>query len=251
MKLNLIALTVLAGIAATVVIHYRSQLQFRSNETMLKGQDGQLAAVLLENQGLSNHVAHIQDKRPTNATAELAKLREEAATLQKQTNALARRSQEHLESKPPGSEPPWESHPPEYWEQMHQLAGAKATDARNLSAAFHNFALDHAGQFPTNLDQVSSYLSEKGMGLSGTNQFDVVYHGSLDQLEGIPIATIAIVRDRDSWAGPDGKTMRVYGMAGGVGQIVASDDNFISWEAKHIITAPKTDPSGGQIEQVR
>jgi hypothetical protein len=246
MKLNLVAFTALAGIAATLVIHYRSQLRLRNNETMLKGQEEQLAALLLENQRLSNRVTHIDDKPPTNATSELARLRNEAEALQKQTNALARNSQQHLESKPSDSEPPMESHPPEYWDQLHQMAGAKALDARNLSSAFQNFALDHAGQFPTNLDQVASYLGKQGMGLSGTNQFDIIYQGSLDQLEGIPVGTIAIVRDRDSWPGPDGKTMRVYGMAGGVGQIVGSDDNFQSWEAKHVIAPPKADPSGGQ-----
>src|SRR5262249_11245195 len=147
---------------------------------------------------------------------------------------LRRKFESESESRKADREPAVETHPPEYWEQLHRMAGAKPLDARNLAGALQMFALDHQGQFPSSVDQIASYLSKQGMALSGTNQFDIVYQGSLDHLEGIPTGTIAVVRDRDTWTGPDGKMMRVYGMSGGVGQVVTSDDNFKLWEAKHI-----------------
>jgi hypothetical protein len=202
---------------------------------MLRGQDEQLAVLSVENQRLSNLVVHARMSPANDNAAELAKLRAQAEALRNQTNDSGRRVEAENQSRQPSAEPVAESHPPEYWEQLHRMSGAKPLDARNLASALQMFALDHQGQFPSKVDQIASYLSKEGMALSGTNQFDIVYQGSLDQLDGIPVGTIAVVRDRDSWTGPDGKKMRVYGMSGGVGQVVSSDDDFHSWEAKHIL----------------
>jgi hypothetical protein len=57
----------------------------------------------------------------------------------------------------------------------------------------------------------------------------------LKKLEGIPMGQVALMRDRQTWLTADGKMARVYGMSGGLGEIVTSDDNFQSWEAEHII----------------
>ncbi len=76
------------------------------------------------------------------------------------------------------------------------------------------------------------------MTLSGTNQFEIIFQGSLDQLDGIPWGSIAVVRETQPWLTPDGRPTRVYGMIGGSGQTVTSDDNFQSWEAEHVISPP-------------
>ena len=128
--------------------------------------------------------------------------------------------------------------PPEYYAQLHQLAGAKARDARNLAQAFLMYASDHGSQFPPTLDQVGPYLRKQNLSLSGTNEFEIVYSGSLDELKKIPSGSVAVVRDRQTWLAPSGKTARVYGMANGAGQIVESDDDFRSWEAEHILPSP-------------
>ena len=143
------------------------------------------------------------------------------------------------QSQPTPAPKPSPTHPPEYWEQLHQLAGSKATDARDLGLAFSEYADDHQGHSPENLDQLASYLTKHSLSWSGTNQFEIVYHGSMDDLKGIPNFAIAVVREVQPWTTPDGKMMRVYGMAGGVGQIVSSDDNFQSWEANHVISPPQ------------
>jgi hypothetical protein len=71
--------------------------------------------------------------------------------------------------------------------------------------------------------------------LSGTNEFDIVYHGSLDELKGIPRGSVAVIRERRIWIAPSGKRARVYGMANGASEIIESDDDFKAWEAEHII----------------
>jgi hypothetical protein len=240
MKFKLIAITAVAVITACLILQHKSQLELRNNETILRGQDEQLAALRLENQRISNQLARAAEKPPEGSAAELTKLRNEAQTLRKQTNDLARQTKETRESPQLSPQPPAETHPPEYWQQLHQMAGAKPLDARNFASGMLNFASEHDGQFPTNFDQIASFFAKEGMAVSGTNQFDIVYQGSVSNLDGIPMGTVAVVRDQATWQGPDGKTMRVYGMADGSGQMVTSDDNFQSWEAKHIIAPPKS-----------
>jgi hypothetical protein len=116
------------------------------------------------------------------------------------------------------------------------MAGAKPVDARNLGTAFGMYALNHQGQFPSSLEQVATYLGD--MPLSGTNQFEIVYRGSLDELKGIPRGAVALFRDRQTWIAPSGKRARVYGMANGMSEIIESDDDFKAWEAERIISAP-------------
>jgi hypothetical protein len=245
-KLKIISIAAIAitGAAASLMIQSKSQVKFRERETLLQQQDKQLAALTAENQRLSNLVAHANNAPPENHTAELAKLRSEAEALKKQTNDLGRQLEKSPEPQPARPAPVPETHTPEYWEQLHQMAGGKTTDAMRLALGFWYYASDHQGQCPSNLDQIAPYLAKENLSLSGTNQFEIVYQGSLDNLKGLPIGTIAVIRDQQTWVGPDGKMMRVYGMAGGVGQIVASDDNFQSWEAQHVISPPKAGQSG-------
>ena len=139
-----------------------------------------------------------------------------------------------------------EAHPPEYWQELGQAAGNKTWDARDIATAGYMYAMDHGNQLPTNLNQVARYLSRNGRTAPITNRFEFVFAGSLDQLKGIPNTSIAIVRDTETWTTSDGKQARVYGMVGGVGQIVTSDDNFQSWEAEHVIS-----PSGATPQLAR
>jgi hypothetical protein len=70
------------------------------------------------------------------------------------------------------------------------------------------------------------------------DNFEIVFLGSTDQLNGIPWGSIALVREKQTWLSPDGTPTRVYGMVNGLGQTVSSDDNFQSWESEHVIPGP-------------
>ena len=133
------------------------------------------------------------------------------------------------------SAPAPETHTPEYWEQLHQMAGGKTTDAMRLALGFWNYASDHQGQCPSNIDQIVPYLAKDKLSLSGTNQFEIVYQGSQNDLTNIPPRRVALIRERKPWLTPDGKWARVYGSADGAASIIVSDDNFQSWDAQHII----------------
>jgi len=235
LKITLIIAIVASSLAVTLILHHNSQAKMRENDAALHQHDEQLTELIAKQEKLSNQVA--ETKSSTNGQwNELAKLRSRAEMLQKQTNQLGAqlKSNRQARASQPASKP--ETHPPEYYNQLLRIAAAKPTDGRNLSSAFAMYALDNQGRYPSSLDQVAKYLHEYPM--SGTNEFDIVYRGSLNELKGIPRGAVAVIRDRQTFIAPSGKQARVYCMADGSSQIIESDDDFKAWEAEHIISTP-------------
>jgi hypothetical protein len=244
LKIILASALAVAGVAASLLVAHKNQVSLRARDALLRRQDQQLADLISEQQRLSNLVSRATAPKDDDHTAELLKLRAQAEALRKQTNELARQSEQRHRSSSSQPAAVADTHTPEYWEQLHKIMGAKGTDARNLSAAFREYASDHQGQAPRSLDDMAAYLAKPQWSLSGTNQFEIVYHGSLADLDGLPVGQVAVVREQQTWLTPDGKVAREYGMSGGIGQVVASDDNFQAWEAKHIIPPPDGGKSG-------
>lgn len=238
----LVVTVAVAGVVVTLIIQRRANAKLRENEAVLLRQNKRLSELAAEHQRLSNLVAQANDLRAEDLTAEPAELRGKAEALRKQTNELGKQLEQNRRSRPSPTASKPASRPPEYYQRLHQLAGAKARDAVSLVTAFRMYASDHNDQFPSSLDQVAPYLRKQGLFSSGTNEFEIVYRGSLDELKRIPLASVALIRDRQVWIAPSGKTARVYGMANGAGQIVESDDNFQAWEAEHILPSPTAGP---------
>jgi hypothetical protein len=236
LKITLIIATIAISLAVTLILHRNAQVKLRENDATLRQQDKQLIELIAEQEQLSNRVAETKSST-NNQLNELAKLRSRAEILQKQTNELETQLKSNRQARvsQPTAKP--ESHPPEYYDQLFRTAAAKPRDARNLSTVFAMYASDHQGQFPSNFEQVAAYLRKEKMPLSGTNQFDIVYSGSLDKLKGIPRGAVAVIRDQQTWIAPNGKQARVYGLADGSSLIVESDDNFKAWEAEHIVSS--------------
>ena len=88
-------------------------------------------------------------------------------------------------------------------------------------------------QFPANLDQIPT------PGLTGTNDFEIVYRGSLDSLTNK--SSVIAIREKQAWQLTDGRWMKTYGFADGTAQIhVEPDGNFEAWEKEHMIApAPR------------
>ena len=101
------------------------------------------------------------------------------------------------------------------------------------------------GNFPQTSIKLIPTLARENRSLSENQvDFEIVYQGSLDDVQGIPWGSVAVIREQQPWPGPDGRMVRIYGMMGGAGQTVESDDNFQSWEAQHVISPPKAGQSG-------
>ncbi|HEY3863129.1 MAG TPA: hypothetical protein VGO59_14700 [Verrucomicrobiae bacterium] len=226
-KFAIIAL--LAGVGACLVIHHRSQIGLRAGEAALQEQNSQLAALRAER----DRLAQPSGAPARDQAAELAKLRDEAKVLRKQTNDLAEAAAKKQDSPPPRST----SNPartPEYYEQLHRLSNGRNWEARDLGRAFGEYAEEHENQSASSLGQLASYLAKNNAALSGSNQYEIIFHGSLDQLKGLPRGSIAVVRDAQPWPGPDGKMRRVYGFPDGHSQIIL--DNLQPWISEHVIS---------------
>jgi hypothetical protein len=246
-KFTIISITsiAIAGTAASLIIHYQSQSKLQAGDALLQEQSNQLAALTVEHRRLSNLVARASSGRADDHMAELARLRTEGEALKKQTNDLGQRLKTNHVSQPPQPASSLESHPPEYYEQLRQMAGSKPLETRDLGRAFGDYASDHQNQSPTSLDQLAPYLAKLNSSLSGTNQFEFLYQGSLDKLQGLPWGSVAVIREKQTWPGPNGEMMRVYGFPGGLSQMMdESSAGFQSWAAQHVISSPKAGQSG-------
>jgi len=240
LKIALVACVVIAGLAASILVKNRSQGELAQKSQLERQQAQQITELAAKQQRLAGLVARTTNNPVEAPTTELQRLRTEASGLRKQTNDLTAELQDKRRSQPAQSSATQSPQSPEYYEALHKMSAGKGKDGMNLGLAFHMYASDHQGRFPTSLDQVESYLRDEHTALSGTNDFDIVFQGSAEDLK-VPSGEIAVLRERQTWLGPDGQPTRVYGMADGSVQTIRSDDNFKAWEAEHIF--PSGSPS--------
>ena len=233
LKLYAVSAVIIAGVATPLFVQYRAQLKLRDAGAALQGQAEQLRELAAANQQLSNTLEQLKAAPSLAAEQmhELLRLRGEVGQLRRQTNELAKLAKERPASQAKQDEP---SHPPEYFQQLHLMAAGKESDVKVLGLIFRLYASDHNDQFPTNFEALAPYFEKQKLSLTGTNDIDLFYQGSLAELgTNADQSQIIVFRDRQTWAGPDGKSTRVYGMADGSVQTMESEDNFQAWEAGH------------------
>ncbi len=232
--LVLLLAAVAASVGLTWFLHRRTQTTIAANRAALHQQEQQLESLSAERTRLSNQLQ--QATQSTNRyLGEMADLRRVAEALLGQSNALAQRVDGRRAAPTPKPPARSEPRPPEYYEQLHRVAGTRPKDTLLLTQAVLEHAWSHQNQLPAALDAVIARMPQGAAAFSGTNRIDLVYRGSLDDLKGVPGGSIAILRDQRVWIAPSGKKARVYGMSNGSSQIVESDDDFKSWEAGHIV----------------
>jgi hypothetical protein len=239
-RIKVISVTTIAviGALASLLIQHRSQTSLRTGAARLQEQSNQLAALTAERDRLSHPASQGDGERTEDHTVELARLRKEAEALKKRTNDLGRQLALSHDSRAARAAAATASHPMTIEERMHLVKSALP-----VATAFCAYANDHRNQSALNLDQLAPYLTKLNVSLPGNDQFEIIYQGSLDRVQGIPPGSVAVVRSVQTWPGQDGKMIRVYGMMDGHTINVGSDDNFQSWEAQHVIMPPTTDPS--------
>jgi RNA polymerase sigma factor (sigma-70 family) len=92
LQLGIIGAFVAGGVAAPLIMQYRSQTELRDARAALKAQADQLGAQTTETERLSNLLAQANDVQLLNTSqaADLVRLRGEVGSLRQQTNELAR-----------------------------------------------------------------------------------------------------------------------------------------------------------------
>jgi len=233
-KTRILFLLALAGVTASLILRHRTVARLAEFETLRQQRRGELIELKTEQQRLLVEVAAVTNRATIDHSAELNKLRALVETLQSRTNELAKAIQLHSASNSANSRGESSPGTPESFARMNQASlNQKAWEAAHITTAMWDYAGEHQNQFPTSLDQVDPYLAKRRWRLSGMNQFEIVYQGSRDQLDGIPEQLVAAIRETATWLGPDGKPARVYGIFPYSSTVVAAD-NFRSWEAEHI-----------------
>jgi hypothetical protein len=230
----LLGAVVAAAIAAILLLQQHGEQSVRDKETLLQQQAEQIAQLSAENERLSNAVASAQNSGG-GEQSELLKLRSEVGLLRRQTNELSRLREENQRlvaaaSAPPP--PPAQAEDPAR-EQQRQFAIAKMNDARILVMAMHMFAADNQNQFPGSFDEAKRYFEGSKSGLTQTNEFEIVYHGSLQALTNP--SSVILIRELQPF-NFNGGWRKTYGFADGHSEVHAEPSgNFDAWEARHLV----------------
>ena len=67
--------------------------------------------------------------------------------------------------------------------------------------------------------------------IQATNQFEIVFHGSIDALTNP--GSVIVVRERQPWLTPEGYWAKTYGYADGHTEThVPTDGNFERWDSQ-------------------
>ena len=221
-----------AGAATTLVVQHQTQQKQRADNESLTQQ---LAQLKTDNESLSNRLVTAGDSKSLTDKQlnELLKLRGEVGTLKNQLATAAKiqaQTTVHVDRA---------NQPADLLEQQKRTIQAKAGDAHIYLSAFMDYADSHNGQFPTNWDQIRDKYNN-APGLTGTNDFEIVYQGPLNwNTLGTNLESTILIREYLAWPTYDGKWGKVYGFANGSSEpIILSDGNFTAWEQQHIVSSP-------------
>ena len=243
LRIGFVVVALVAAATPPLLAHRHADLALRSAQALLQNQDKEMVDLLAANQALSNLLTNA--RLPTGRrdyTAELEKLRQQEQVLRKsieqarKQTAASRRTacDRFFESSGQLAE---HNHAAPH---AHWVMG-KSNDALAITDALLRYARAHDGNFPTRLEQAAEYLpqphspSSANLPITGTNDFDIVYAGSLRDLDNVLLEKVALIREHEAWQTKDGKWARTYGFADGSASRVESDDDFRSWDAQYVI----------------
>jgi RNA polymerase sigma factor (sigma-70 family) len=213
----------------------------------------QVAWLRQENQRLSTQqeqLAQERDAALANATArddqlqqlqrdqnDLLRLRAEVGALRNQTNALARLQQANrqLQAALAAASQSRSDSDPES-DPQRLVAIAKMNDAKLLNLGLLMYATDHQDRLPTELNQTSNYWNNSQLRLTGTNQFEFVGQGSLQNIANA--GEIIFLRETSA-SFVNGKWVKAYGFADGHAEIKTEPpEGFDAWEKQHMQATP-------------
>jgi len=234
----LLLVVAFAGLAASLLVQRQTQVKLHENDETLRRQKVRLTELTAENERLAKLFARSFASPSDNGTGNLAKLRGEAAALRTQAQELAK----ELEQKRQTTAPADVLRGPSFVRQhnrvrMDMAQPGKRADARNLVRELLGHAKAHQGQFPSSFETKIQNMNARKV-LTGTNDFEIVFQGSLNDLTNISLRGVAVIREPIPWLTQSGTWARVYGMADGAVIFVEPDDNFQSWEAEHFVPRP-------------
>ncbi len=123
-------------------------------------------------------------------------------------------------------------------EHEKRVAIAKMNDADSFTLGIIMYAHDNQGQIATNIDQIAPYLTNSTSIPTGTNSFELVYHGSLDGLT--DPKSVILIQESLAMQTSSGRWVKTYGFADGHSEVRGEPfDNFDAFEQQHSVPPPK------------
>jgi RNA polymerase sigma factor (sigma-70 family) len=239
LQAGIISALVVAATVTPLLIQHRAQARLREKNQMLEQQADRLVQLAAENERLSNLVANASRPVANDQSNELLRLRGQMGALRRQTNELGELQEENRRLK--------QAAMPEVTAAAATAAlhSRKAGFARNYALALLSYASENRNQFPTNFDQISRYLpavwehapvptSDWDGFIQATNQFEIVFHGSIPTLidPGSHWGSVVVVRERQAWLTSEGNWAKTYGFADGHTEThMSTDGDFKRWDS--------------------
>lgn len=224
---TVLGLIIVAGAAVLIFLQYQTQQKLRAENESLQQQIAQLKSAS-------------EDKPTANSTAassedfnELLRLRGSVSALRSQTNQIAKLEAQNQQLRQATTNA----------QEQQRARAVEADERKNFSIlqlntsrqyilGMLNYANDHQGQFPTNMDQMSSYLQNSAL-LTNMNQFEMVYTGPYTTIANPSMAIV--VREITPWQS-NGKWLRTYSFADGHSEVHSVDaiEKFDEWELQRV-----------------
>ncbi len=230
-KLKIAAGVVAAGMATVLIIESQTSGKLREENRGLRQEIGRLDQLRAENERQALAKASAPPPQANDQLRELLRLRGEVGGLKRQLAEAALGRQKVVRPPEAQAEPDAEA------EQRKEAAIAKLNYTKSWMLAFHLFAGDNNGQFPTNFDQAMTYLPEEAKALTNltTGQFEIVYQGSPTSITNP--GDVIVLREQEAAQTPDGGWIRAYGFADGHSEIhkAPNDGNFDPWESQRLL----------------
>jgi hypothetical protein len=127
--------------------------------------------------------------------------------------------------------------------QIKEELMGKMVHAKDWALGFYHYAEKHNGQFPTNFEQVASFLPGKTKNGPDetTDQFEIVFRGSPASLQNPQ--DVIIIREKEAWSSGgtsrSGKWSKIYTFADGHSEVHHEpENNFETYEQQHMIPPP-------------
>ncbi len=244
LKLIVMSALVLGGVVTPLVIQHQALVKQREENQALRQQVERMTQVETENDRLPNLVAGANNAQSIgdDQMHELLRLRGEVALFRHDRAGLAKLMEENarlrgslLAATESGAKT---EHLSQEEEAAKQVGIAKMNFTGAWVDAFKKYAAQNQGQMPTAFDQARGFLPQDINSTMDPNQFEIVYSGSLQQIQGSKTYKppyIIVLRERQAIIGPDGKRHKAYAFADGHSEVrIEPPEGFDEWEKGRI-----------------
>ena len=241
-------------VAAVVILvwQHREIRRLKSELSAAHELTSSQAAWPAEIDGLTKQLRAVTDRSKADGV-ELARLRGQVATLRQLERDHAQLKAEHDELIQKSRQTSVPSSTTNPFDETHGPgAGAKANYAKHWGFALLNYAANHQEQFPASFEQAQAFLHDelsaadaRVQALQATEQFEILFQGSRDDLSKLPPESTIIIREKQAWVDKEGLWCKAYGMSDGSSMIRQSPKNdFEHWESIRLPTRKVSYPSG-------